>query len=257
MKILSIAAIASVALAGNVLAADSLRIESEAQFVRDYGGQIEQVGPGVYQIISGDLVGKTVSIGETGLEYDLNTQRALAANIAKSSSAKANSDTLILKLEEQQARYAQLRLQTADSANDKKAIARGAFPCVYRPFNGFPVWYSGFADISATTEFYWDTGNGTLSSYYARATALANGYVFTPSNVPLSLSIFAQASTNNAYTGESVSRYAAGYSSVSTGTPYIYSGPSFSHNMNAYAAVSGAGNCFGYASVSDSIRPYY
>lgn len=80
MKIQAIATIASVAFTGDALAADSLRIESEVQFVRDYGDQIEQVGPGVYQVVSGDLAGKTVAIGETGLEYDLNAQRAQRAS---------------------------------------------------------------------------------------------------------------------------------------------------------------------------------
>jgi hypothetical protein len=78
MRFLPIAAIAGIAFAGSALATDSLRIESEAQFVRDYAGLIEQVGPGVYQIMSGDLAGKVVTIGEAGLNYDLNALRALS-----------------------------------------------------------------------------------------------------------------------------------------------------------------------------------
>jgi hypothetical protein len=256
MKILSIAAIASVAFAGNAMATDSLWIESEAQFVRDYGDQIQQIGPGVYQIISGEMTGKSVAIGEAGLNYDLSTQRSLATNMSRSSSAKANSDALIQKLEEQKARYAQLRMLMADNENAKAGASGGAISCTYRPFNGNPIWYNGYVNVFATTEFYLDRGNGTLNWYFARAGASASGYVFQPYNVPTSFSLFADAYAQNTYTGQSIGNSIGGFTSVNAGTGgYVYSGPSFSHNMDAYASVRGTGNCFGYVAISDSMRP--
>ncbi len=257
MKILSITAIASVAFAGNALATDSLRIESEAQFVRDYTGLIEQVGPGVYQIIGGDLAGKVVTIGEAGLNYDLNALRARSAELPKSSSAKTDNDAHIQKLEEQKTRYAQLRMQIASSDEEKFRIYT-SISCSYWPYNSpRPTWYSGFVEIYAATEYYLDRGNGTLNPYFARAGAAASGYVNRPFNVPPSVSLFADALVYNAYNAQSVSPSSIGFSSVSVGTGYIYSGPNFSHNLYASSSVQGTGNCFGYVSISDSMRPYW
>lgn len=150
-----------------------------------------------------------------------------------------------------------MRMQAPSNANSEKRAAT-AISCLYWPFNAnSPIWYSGYAEVSATTEFYLDRGDGTLNWYYARAGATANGFVFKPYNVPVSFSLSANAYVRNAYTGQSISNHFTGLTSASTGAGYIYSGPSFSHNMDAYAAVGGIGNCFGYVSVSDSIRPYY
>jgi hypothetical protein len=255
MKILSIAAIASVAFAGNALATEGLIIESEAQFVSEYGNQIEQLGPGVYQIISGDLAGKTVEIGEAGLDYALSTERAYATDLPKSSSAKTDSDARIQKLQEEKARYAQFKSILAADPSQKSRI-NSTISCMYWPWNSTsPTWYGGIVQVSATTEFYLDRGNGTLNWYYARAGASANGYVTQPYGVPVSGSLSANASAYNAYTGQSVFRTAIGTTSVLIGTGYIYSGPNFSHNLSASASVSGYGNCFGYVAISDKMRP--
>lgn len=42
--------------------------------------------------------------------------------------------------------------------------------------------------------------------------------------------------------------------SASASTGYVYSGPAFSHNLTAKAAVYGMGNCFGYVSISDTMQ---
>jgi hypothetical protein len=256
MKTLVTGAIASIAFAGSAFAADGIKIESEAQFVRDYADQIEQVGPGVYQVVSGKLAGKTISIGEAGLQYDISEQRALVGRAAKTTRARAANKEMLRKLEGVQARYAELRALTANDAATRVA-ASGSFPCYYWGGSGFPVWYSGYAFLDATTELYRDRGNGTLNWYYARASASAYGGVNAPYNVPAGFSLVADASAQNLQTGETISDYSMGVWSINVATGYVYSGPVFSHNIRASASVSGIGNCWGYVSVSDKIEPIY
>ncbi len=258
MKTLLAGTIASLMLAGNAVAADGakkdgFRIESEAQFVRDYGDQIEQVGPGVYQIVKGKLAGKTVSIGEAGLQYDLSERRARVATTARSGKAKVGNDAILRRLEGVQARYDELRTASTGDVGTRLASS-GSFTCRYWNFPNL-VWYSGYASIDATTELYLDRGNGTLNWYYARAAASAYGWVNPPFNVPASVSMWADAYVENLYTGQLVSYAAPGVWSTGVSTGYIYSGPVFSHNLRAFAAVSGVGNCLGYVSISDSMSP--
>ncbi len=260
MKTLLAGAIASLMLAGNALAADGakkdgFRIESEAQFVRDYGDQIEQVGSGVYQIVKGKLAGKTISIGEAGLRYDLSARRAHVDTAAKSGKAEAASNAIIRRLEGVQARYDELRAASTGEASTRQA-GSGSFTCRYSsPFTKALIWYSGYASIDATTELYLDRGDGTLNRYYARASANAYGWVNAPFNVPASISLVADAYAQNVKTGQVISQTVPGVLSASASTGYLYSGPVFYHNINASAAVSGVGNCFGYVSIADSITP--
>lgn len=249
MKRTLTAALATLVFAGNALATDGLRIESEAQFVRDYSDNIEQVGPGVYLIIAGKLAGKTVSIGEAGLAYDIRVQRG---QLNGSGRVKTQAQTSLREMEGVRARYKQLHALQATDAGTKKA-ASGSLPCYYYPFNGNPIWYYGYAQVYATTELYLDNGGGGLNYYYARASASAAGNVFPPYNVPTSLSMNVSARAENRDTGQVVQYSGVGYTSAGVGTGYVYSGPAFGHNLFAVATVNGIGNCFGYVSISDSM----
>lgn len=235
--------------AGDAMAANGLKIESEAQFVREYGDQVEQIGPGVYLIVAGKLAGKTVSIGEAGLAHDINVQRARRP---ADGAAKAQSRALIRQMEETRARYQELRArQTPDIGT--RQFSGGSFPCFYRPWGGGnTVHYFGQAYVEATAELYMDNGGGGLNWYYARAQANASGSVFPPYSVPVSPSFHVGVHAANNDTGQVVQYSTTGYTSAGLGTGYVYSGPAFSHNLFAVATVTGIGNCYGYVSISDS-----
>lgn len=249
MKNILAATLASLVFAGSAIAADGLRIESEAQFVRDYGDRIEQVGPGVYLIVAGELAGKTVAIGEAGLAYDIGVQRQLLSAPGR---VKTQAQALIRQMEGARARYAKLRAHQAADTSTRKAAA-GSFPCFYSSGNN-SIWYSGYAQVNATTEFYLDNGGGGLNYYYARASANASGFVSPPAGVPAFASVSASAIAKNLYTGQTIQRSRPGTYSASASTGYVYSGPEFSHNLTAQAAVYGMGNCFGYVSISDAMQ---
>lgn len=249
MKNLLAASLASLVFAGSAMAADGVRIESEAQFVRDYGDSIEQVGPGVYLFVAGKLAGKTVSIGEAGLAHDINVQRSRRP---ADGVAKAQSRALIRQMEETRARYEELRTRQARDIGTKQYSA-GSFPCYYRPWGGGnTVYYSGHAFVEATAGLYLDNGGGGLNWYYARAQANASGSVFPPYNVPVSPSFHVGVHAANNDTGQVLQYSTTGYTSAGLGTGYVYSGPAFSHNLFAVATVTGIGNCFGYVSISES-----
>lgn len=240
--------------AGNALAADGFRIESEAQFVRDYGDQIEQVGPGVYQVVKGNLAGKTISIGEAGLEYDLHIQRAMIEKAIKADRDVSKQQSMIQPLESIQQHYSQLHALSTGNISAMRS-SYGSFPCVYRPIGGAnPTYYSGFANVSATAELYLSDGGGGLNLYYARASAAASGSVNPPYQVPASLSISVSAYATNRLTGQTVTRQASGTYSAGTSTGYVGSGPSFGHDLYASAIVNGIGNCYGYVSISDTLQ---
>lgn len=249
MKSVLAVTLAGLVFAGNAMAADGLRIESEAQFVRDYGDRIEQIGPGVYLIVAGELAGKTVSIGEAGLAYDISVQRG---QLTGSSRSKAQTRALIRQMEGVRMRYKELHAHQASDVGTKNSYS-GTFRCVYRS-GGMYASYNGYAMVEASTELYLDNGGGGLNWYYARASANASGYVFPPHYVPPSFSVNAGAHAENRDTGQVSQRSASGINSVSTATDYVYSGPVFSHNLFAVATVSGTGNCYGYVSISDTMQ---
>lgn len=248
------------AFAGNAPAADGFRIHSEAQFLDDYGDQVESIGPGVYQVVKGRLAGKVIAIGEAGLAYDIAEHRARAARpeIGKGKGplmrgGRATRDDTVRRLEAAQARYAGLA-RTLGAEAGTKASNYGGFSCRTWTPNG-TIWYNGWASVNATTGLYMDRGDGGLNWYYSRARAFADGYV---TNVPFGNGVFpnpyvdAYAKVENVLTGQIVQRTYYGRYSATADTNYIYNGPSFSHDMRAFAYVQGVADCFGYVSISDA-----
>ncbi len=248
------------AFAGNAPAADGFRIQSEAQFLDDYGDQVESIGPGVYQVVKGNLAGKVIAIGKAGLAYDLAEHRARAARPETGNGkgplirgGKAVGNDTVRRLEAAQARYNELA-RTRGTEAGAKASSYGGFSCRTWVPNGI-IWYNGWASVSATAGLYMDRGDGSFNWYYSRASAFADGYVI---NVPFGAGIFpwplidSYAKVENVHTGEIVQRGFLGNRSTFANTGYIYNGPSFSHNMRAFAYVQGLGDCFGYVSISDA-----
>jgi len=255
IKSLLASSVATLLLAGTAIAAapsapTSLRIESEDQFVRDYGDLVERAAPGVYQIVKGPLAGKTIAMGEAGLAYDLAGLRARTPNSLRE---RLLIKKRIKRLEHAGARFATLReLQSRGGA---KLASYGTLPCWYHNWsNGTQTYYYAVAFVNATAEYYLDNGGGGLNYYYARASASASGHVATPPNVPYwSGVISTSALAWNHHTGALVQRYGYG-SATAVSTGYVYSGPDFSHDLGASATVEGEGDCFGYVSISDALN---
>lgn len=242
--------LASLLLAGSAQAAEKLRISSEEQFAREYADRIELMAPGVYQIVKGPLAGKLVSLGEAGLDHDLT---ALRARVPTSVRERAVIQARIKRLENTRARYSKLhQLQARDTT---RASTSSTLPCYYyNPRTNSTIYYSAFATVEATTEYYMSNGGGGLNPYYARASASAFGSVSRPGNVPYGsgmVSIYALAWNHDTSTLNQYFNYGA---IASGGTGYVYSGPVFSHNLEATAGVEGEGDCFGYVSISDTLR---
>lgn len=251
MKISLAATLASLLLAGNAFAADGFRIENEAQFVRDYGDQVEQIGPGVYQVIKGDLAGKTIAIGNAGLRFDIATQRARTFTSPR---LRTKQQSLVRRLEAIAQRQNALSAGRGTARNAKLG-ASGGFDCIYWPAGGgSPVFYSGSAQVNATTGLYMSNGGGGFNYYYARASANATGSISKPAGVPTSLSLTGLVHAENIQTSQVVSYNLSGYNSIGGSTGYVYSGPTFGHDLYAFSAVSGTGNCSGYVSISDSFQ---
>ncbi len=248
------------AFAGNAPAADGFRIQSEAQFLDGYGDQVESIGPGVYQVVKGKLAGKVIAIGKAGLAYDLAEHRARAARPETGKGkgplvrgGKAVGNNTVRRLEAAQARYTELA-RTRGTEADTKASSDGGFSCRAWGPNGL-IWYNGWASVNATAGLYMDRGNGSLNWYYSRARAFADGYV---TNLPFGAGVFpsphvdAYAKVENVLTGQIVQRAYYWRYSATANTGYIYNGPSFSHDMRAFAYVQCLGDCFGYVSISDA-----
>lgn len=236
------------AFAGPATAPNGFRIESEAQFLRDYGDQVEAAAPGVYQVVRGPLAGKTVALGEAGLRYDL---AALRARVGDDARTAMKTRALVRRLEATQARLATARAGTG--TDNAKLSTSGLLFCRY--FNGTrTITYTAQAWIEATTGYYLDNGGGGLNYYYARAIANATGIVSRPVGVPSRVSLYADAYAANRISGQTVFRTGAGVSGASAGTGYVYSGPDFAHDLYALAMVSGTGDCNGYISITDSLH---
>jgi len=248
------ATLAATLLAGPALAADApkndgFRIESEDQFVRDYGDLVERAAPGVYQIVKGPLAGKTIAMGEAGLAYDL---AVLRARMPTAPQARAAWQAEVRRLEDTRTRLA--RQDTGVPTTSLKSTG-GALQCQYWPIGGQPILYYGIATVSATAELYLDSGDGTPNPYYARASARASGTVYAPPGVPASVSLYAYATAQERYRGTTITRSMPGLNSAAVSTGYVYSGPAFFHDLFASSSVSGRGNCYGYVGVSDSMTP--
>lgn len=247
----SLLLLAGDALAGGAPAADRFRIESETQFLRDYGHQVERVAPGVYLVVHGAMAGKTVAIGEAGLAYDLAVLRTQTPRGVRE---RAQWQAQVRRLEDTRTRITQAATGTGARAGLLKSTS-GALPCQYLPLGGFPVNYFGSATVSATAELYLDRGDGTLNPYYARAGASASGLVIPPYNVPTNLSVMAYATAHEKQRGTRITKYIGGTRDASVSTGYVYSGPAFFHDLFASANVTGQGYCYGYVSISDSMTP--
>lgn len=223
--------------------ANAMKVESEAQLMRDYGDRIEKVSLGVYQIVSGDMAGKTISIGDQGLAYDLAVHRA---RIAKAGRITGQDLGRIQRLESAANRIAQG--QRATSQISTRLVDNGTLYCHFgggEP-NAAKSLVTGYAWVSARADFLEPIGLG----YYAGAVANAYGYVDAPSNPGNQTLIVAETSAVNYQTSQMSLDIRSGMYSASAFSS-IASGPTFSHSLSADAAVYGAGPCWGYVSVSD------
>ena len=225
----------------------SLRIESEAQFARDYAARSEHLAPGVYQMTAGPLAGKVVSMGESGLAYDLAQLRATKpASLAERKLVRER----IRLLETAQARYGRWHAQRPPS--QAKLTQYWIFPCGWFE-NGIYYGYSATANLQATTEYLIDNGSGQPNPYYARAYANAYGSVaYVPHRFGLG-TLGAYTLAWNKYSGEKVERRSGGVY-VAAGTGDVYSGPNFVHDLQATAIVLASGDCGGYASITDALK---
>lgn len=238
--------------AGQALAADapnanSFRIESEGQFARDYADSVERIDAGVYLVTKGPLAGKTITMGESGLAYDL---AALRARVPASLRERAQIKSRIKRLERTAGRFERQRADVA-----AKASSSGSISCYhYNWTTRQGTWYSGTAYVSATAEYYMSNGGGGLNYYYARAAASANGSLSAPPGVPYgSGALSAHALAWNHHTNVISQQFGYGnYPNVSSG--YVYSGPDFSHDLEAFSGVEGEGDCTGYVGIADYLR---
>lgn len=237
--------------AGDTTLRERLRVESEAQFVRDYGDRIERMGPGVYLVTRGPMAGNTLSIGRAGLSHDLAELRArMPASLRERRELQAR----IKQLEGIQIRYAQLdRTERTRSDSTAKSTSYTTFPCRYfDPSSNTFIRYYAYADVQADTEYYMSNGGSGINPYYARASASAFGTVAPAFGVPPWTGyVTVSATAKNNQTGQTVQRGLSG-GSVGADTGYVYSGPAFSHDLSARASVTGLGDCTGYLSISDS-----
>jgi hypothetical protein len=247
--------LAGQAMATSPVANDSFRIESETQFAQDYGDRVEKLAPGVYQVTRGPLAGQTISMGESGLAFDL---ALLRARVPGALAERRQLQKQIRMLEQTAQRYRLARTRSASSGVATKATRTGTFPCQYLPPGAsFPVFYNGSATVSADASLYLLRGDGLYNPYYARAIARANGQVLRPAGVPANISVLAYASAQERQLGQTITRESFGIDSAGVNTGYVYSGPTFYHNLFATASVHGRGDCTGYVSVSDSMTPNF
>ena len=258
--------VAGLAVSGNASADDGFKIETEAQFENDYSGQVEKISPGVYLVVNGPSSGKTVSIGRSGLEYDLSIQRTRVADGILAGAPDHIAAQTIVKLEEALSRYAEFD-QLLGNATRQSTPAFHSFTCISRIFGSTSedtdhsaVWtttfYHATAYLDAHVEFYIDNGGGGWNHYYARSSASAYGNVWRPFNVPfnrggLSMTAYAK----NRRTG--VTAFESGTTAVPVplSTGYV-TNFNWTHTLFAEATAIGYGDCFGYASVSDSEPTY-
>lgn len=241
-------AVAALLFAGHASAADAprsdgFRIESEDQFARDYADIIERIDAGVYLVTKGALAGKTITLGESGLAYDL---AALRARVPASGRERSVLQSQVKRLQRTAERFERQRSNTATRASRLGTISCSHYNWSTRQ----TIWYSGTAYVSATAEYYMSNGGGGLNPYYARAAASAYGSLSAPPGVPFgSGSLSAHAVAWNRNTNVIAQQFAYGnYPSVNSG--YVYSGPEFSHNLEAFSGVEGEGDCLGYVGIS-------
>jgi len=263
MQRLLLASLAALVCAGTAAAAGkpadkpaqgSMRIESEAQFLRDYGRQATRMAPGVYLMTDGVFSGKKITIGAPGLAHDLALLRKrLAAPGLNADDRRA----LQAQVADLQTLSRQQAARSARTAPGARASQTSSFGCwSYDNREQRYVYYPGFVDLSVVGGLYMDRGDGSLNWYYARlrATAIVNVY---PPNSQFwhRYSINAYATATNVLTGQTVHATPVGTtSSVGAATGYIYNGPNFGHHLTGRATGTASGDCFTYVSLEDAFH---
>ena len=231
---------------------ERIRVESEAQFKRDYGAQAEKLAPGVYLMNTGPFAGKTVSMGVDGLAYDLAVLQARAREGGLKAGERSDVQKRIVELETLARAYEARQVQQGFTA---KAQLNWSISCTtYDPFQYRWHYYYGSSEVVVNGGLYLDRGDGSFNWYYARmyATALMN--VNEPYNVFGNYWVYPTASVTNNLTGQTVNAPLQQYGrrSAAAATGYVYSGPSFGHDLSGTATAQAGGDCLGYLSVSDS-----
>lgn len=246
MKTSLAASLAAMLLVGQALAADTTRsgaltIESEAQFVRDHADQIERIGDGVYLFVAGPMAGKTLSIGEAGLAYDM---AALRAKMAASGAPSKAEQERMQSLEAAAEAFARNR-QLAQQAENKSLQSRVLTCLAFNARN--EVWVvQGTATVSATAEFMQPIGLG----YYAYAHSSAQASLgFPPFGYQMPGPIIVEASAGNALTGETSHEIDIGPPFTASTYAFVFSGPSFNHHLGSMGRVYGTTACWGYLSL--------
>jgi hypothetical protein len=255
MKMIKVALLAMALTPFAVLADEEITISSEAQFVRDYQGQIESVGPGVYLFNQGTFAGLEVSIGQDGLHYDMGMLKYLVDSAEDGTDTKSMAQAKIETLAELSRRYESAEKIAATSGKDK--AVPGVISCLSRvPGRPGPVFYTGSVTVSAKTGFYIYREDGSYNMYYARAQASASAMV----NLPIGVSTLQPTHRTDTVamdhaTGES--DYQIAFGSVWSYRSSQMTSFAFTHNISASSAVYGMGDCVGYVSVNDRLAyPY-
>jgi hypothetical protein len=230
-----------------------IRIESEAQFQRDYGTQAERLAPGVYLMNDGPFAGKTVSMGISGLNHDL---AMLQRRTGEAGLQTAERRQLRKRIADLQTLVREHQLRQARGGFSTKAQSTTGVSCYTYDFrqNRY-VFYSGYAEAAVNGGLYMDRGDGSLNWYYSRMYAIAVINVFPPFGVWGNYWLNASASVTNSalvnpQTVNATPQYGA--YSAGAGTGWVYNGPSFVHDFSGTATASASGDCWGYLSVSDT-----
>lgn len=232
----------------------SMRIESEAQFQRDYGRQATRMAPGVYLMTQGDFAGKKITIGAPGLAHDLALLRKRLASPNLASDDRKALQTQVADLEKL---ARELAARSSSKMPGARATQTSSFGCwsydsAWRQY----VYYPGTVDLSVVGGLYMDRGDGSLNWYYARLRATAIVNVYPPSSQFWHrFSINAYATATNVVTGQTVHATPVGnIYSVGAATGYIYSGPDFGHHLTGRATGVASGDCFAYVSLEDAYQ---
>lgn len=243
-KTILFASLIAAGLSGQALAIDlpdskTLRIESEAQFVRDNAERIERVGDGVYLFVSGSLAGRTVSIGKAGLAFDMKAIRARIETSGKASDAQRKQ---LSRMQQAADAFAQEAL--VPDQVETRAAAGGALTCLLFTEKGVRL-LSGSAVVEVNAEFALPIRLG----YYAYADAWAFGQVdIAPFGFSQPGLVVAEASAHNVLENEDSEDIGIGPSGAQAYAA-VSSGPAFNHDVSSFARVYATGDCWGYVSL--------
>jgi len=243
---------ALVSVAGAARAEQGIFIQSEAQFAQEYADQIKRIADGVYLFTAGELAGKVVALGDSGLEYNLKVHRAHLKERAEQGRPAGVSALIVKDLEELQQESRRAR-EAGSGGAATMASSSGSINCSYWDPSMGRFNFSGGAWVHASVELYRSNGGGGLNPYYARAHSDANAYLNKPWQVPAYWFLFAHTYVEDRLTGVVQSNSLEGADQVYSSAGPVYSGPVFWHDMYAYAHVTSNPNfCSGYVAISDS-----